>query len=563
MVGFNCRGSTGAAPTTVFFGGQADNYSMLLPGHLRSKFLYDQLAAVKFLADATIWNQNMGGGSNVPSLTLGATITAPDGTSTGQQFLESTGNSIHSVQACNAASNRNTAGIIVLAGFFKYSGRRVVLQLSSNSGGNDGNGDPNPIEVGCQAVFDLLNGAIGVANTVFDNSGGFAGPWLAYPAEIVNFGNGWYRCTISAYIDNGQIAQSNGFAANVYADNGTGSGAASRSYAGDNTKGFYAWRINAMPIGAYALNSTVFFDGFDDPTLSNFDLLNVKDPTKTWFLDASSPWDAHTPTNPNLLSASGSVITYAAGGSHPDGFHSVAALSSTPPSGYVGQGWKPPYMIEAKVKWQYNLETGQGDPAHWTQALDFLLNQPPSGTQNPALNGREIDYAESIFGPFLNIAPGFTTSYYEGSVRQVATITFGGYAYIGAPAWSSILPYQGGGDGINDVVFKTPNYYTCLNNNTNDPPPSANWTTYVPPPSMVTIDFTNFNVWAAIVIPYAKGNLGQTLCFFNGICTAFHPHAPVGAVDTILHTSDGMTYPIRLGGGVAYSTSIDYFKIVQ
>lgn len=127
-------------------------------------------------------------------------IAAPDGTTTADKLVEDTTASItHYIAPPNASV---TAGNVYTFSVYAKSGTRtqVVLSFTGNLAGN--------------AYFDLNSGSV-----------------ILGTGQIVNVGNGWYRCSITA------IASGTGSTTSyIYlSSNATG------TYTGDGTSGLYIW----------------------------------------------------------------------------------------------------------------------------------------------------------------------------------------------------------------------------------------------------------------------------------------------------------------------------------
>ncbi len=152
----------------------------------------------------------------------GATITAnvataPNGTMTADKIVENTASSAHNINSPNV---NVTSGASYTASIFaKESERRFIFLALSYSAFTSGNG----------VCFDLQTGTIVATGTGSLNAG-----------TITNFGNGWYRCTITLIATSTLLA--NALPAVFIANVATSS---IPSYTGDGTSGVLLWGAQA------------------------------------------------------------------------------------------------------------------------------------------------------------------------------------------------------------------------------------------------------------------------------------------------------------------------------
>lgn len=152
--------------------------------------------------------------------------TAPDGATTAEKIVETTFNGNHAV----VQSTTNGVATYTASCFFKAAERsRVVLGMSDNTGG------------GAQIGLDLATGitfATGVG----------AGSWTAISSKVIALASGWYRLSVTATRGAGTVT-----ILQIFLDNGT-----TISYAGDITKGLYAWggQIEAKPFASSYIPTT-------------------------------------------------------------------------------------------------------------------------------------------------------------------------------------------------------------------------------------------------------------------------------------------------------------------
>ena len=139
-------------------------------------------------------------------------ITAPSNTLTADKIIENTDLNTHYVEiAATATATAHTYSVFLKAGERTWA--RLVVQ--------DG-----------AAYFNLSTGAVGTVS---------AGSVSLTAQNAVNFGNGWYRCTVVFTPPAGSIA----LQIRLATGNGT------QSYQGDGTSGIYAWGAQ-LEAGAFA-----------------------------------------------------------------------------------------------------------------------------------------------------------------------------------------------------------------------------------------------------------------------------------------------------------------------
>jgi hypothetical protein len=154
------------------------------------------------------------------TVTANAT-TAPDGTTTADQILETTANSTHLV-AANAMVSVVTGQSYTISVYVKPSGRNWFRINSNFSGGSF-------------ASFDIANGVLGTV------SGG--------TASITNAGNGWWRCSLTV------VATSTGTAS---PDFRLATSNTTISYTGNASLGMFLWGAQMEAVTYQTTPSTYY-----------------------------------------------------------------------------------------------------------------------------------------------------------------------------------------------------------------------------------------------------------------------------------------------------------------
>ena len=200
----------GAAPTSTAYYGPRFDYDpvTLAPRGLLVEEQRTNLLLRSEELDNVAWSKSRA------SVTANAT-TSPNGTSNADKVIEDTATGSHRVfqQATKAASSLTRTFSVYL----KASERALArIQVSDNTE-----------LVNANALVDLSTGTIGTASI----TGGST--ISAASATIINAGNGWYRCSITATFD-ATITNPGAFVALRDASGAT-------SYTGDGTSGMFAW----------------------------------------------------------------------------------------------------------------------------------------------------------------------------------------------------------------------------------------------------------------------------------------------------------------------------------
>jgi hypothetical protein len=171
---------------------------------------YDGKTTVKAEENVEKYSQelaaNWGGSNN--TLLDDATV-APDGTTTATKITPSTDNDTHYIKGSTVPG---TNGYSTHSVYAKSDGNYHLQLRPVNTGSSN-----------YWATFDLVNGTVG-------NSGG---NYLS-SANIVDVGNGWYRCSVSYYNMNATHQTS------IFVSH-TGSSAELPAFAGDDSKHIFVW----------------------------------------------------------------------------------------------------------------------------------------------------------------------------------------------------------------------------------------------------------------------------------------------------------------------------------
>lgn len=568
MPAFRTSGSTGVAPTTAFMGAIPDRgFTLLRPSHYAFVGNYIQVDSFGPANYVNLWTPynlfvDTGSGTNAATVSVGATVTAPDGTSSGtaSHIVEVANTGFHQMVAWSSASPgpvQYGGWSMRLAVIAKAAERtRIALTITGNAAGS-------------QTIFDLAGVQIGVANTVF-NLTGYSTP-TAGPATITSLGNGWCLCMMDTYYNFGQNLYQ-GVEGTFNIDAGSGTGGANLSYLGDVTKGVDVWRAIMLPPGAWAMSGAkVLYDDFN--SISTIDINNTKAPGFNWYVNNIFPGGgfnsvyhpAVVPTPSGQISVSSSVLTLQQ--QSPSAFlqaqlMTAASVGDNTDSGIVGQGFLPPFLWEIKSSYD-NVNQGSSGYLQWSLALGTLgigkykyrgIEFDPFGVTNSP--GRMIgtlwtwiigtDNAAAQMGPFFSWAStGCAVGYNKWD--PVSNFTANG---------SDLVNYGG-------VVYAATNMLPT--NNVNNPPPNASFWSVVSPTttnidSYSFIDFTQMNVYSTLVLPTTLTEAGWIINFFNG--------APCGQVPGGIQDHSATAYSPLVsnlgndGGGYLSSWTADPIVLI-
>ena len=145
--------------------------------------------------------------------------TSPEGITNAGKLTESTATGEHIFTRTQATSSGN---YYTLSFFAKYNGRGASMNIGASR---------------LYAHFDLETGEVIASGNNAD--------WQNVSTDIINYGNGWYRCIMT-----GESVTGAGGYIRVGLNNGSTAGHTS-SYTGDGTSGIFVYGIQ-MEIGSYA-----------------------------------------------------------------------------------------------------------------------------------------------------------------------------------------------------------------------------------------------------------------------------------------------------------------------
>lgn len=564
MPAFRTSGSTGQAPTTTFFGVVPDKLSMLVPAHSDSGsnlFIDSNLAQARNINQWTIFNTTFIGGANANSVTLGAMITAPDGTNTAQRIVETTTNSQHSLSAVgqNGGSAFGSGVTMRTAVFAKAAERtRIALTMRTQNVGGDN----------LVTVFDLVGGQIGVAPTYTPG----ADTWTNLAAQIVPFGNGWYLCQMEAFLPTIFQGSQKHILTDFMIDANSGTAAQNTSYVGDVSKGLYAWNSVMLPARAWGLNTPTFFDDFT--SLSTIDTGNTKAPGFKWYQGSAWPNPGFQATPETVtFSVSGSVVTihYVSGTGNNLTLNTAAYDGA---GGFVGTAFQTPFLWETN---HFFGLTGIGtDPQHttfWSTNVERFLNPfADIGAGSHGFPACELDPIELVFAE-----QGYFFSMFYGPNGEA----MGGINEFGSsPGFSVWLPDKAYG-ATTIIGYQGQLYQAQITTTAGHAPPSfpAEWqvfTTSPPnPPSTKTfiLDYSNpNNVYSFLMVNESFTEAGFLMLFVNGVYIGFYGKfgpavAGVGGqtASTGFVVTDTCHFPIlhEAQGCGSSGLNIDFVRVTQ
>ena len=514
----------GPGPHYVFFGAIPDRFNLLVPGHPPTQI--DKQFAANNINQWTLYNTVYSGGADAVTSSLGAFTTAPDGTNTAQKIVETTTNSVHSLTALPTIGD--SPGVLYdmrLAVFAKAAERtRIVLKIEQTS----------TFFQSSRTVFDLAGGQVAVPGTAV-GGGGF--DYVPIQDIILPFGNGWYLCMIDVKCNAGTLNQ--GQIAYFELDAGSGTAAIDNSYTGDGTSGVYTWRSTMLPPAAWGMSGQrVFFDDFDDPTLSQIDLTNSRAPGFTWYINnewpgyrsgssPGSPGSPNAPTDPTIYEFSSP--SYLKIVKKDTGFNTlgIGTAAWDGGTGYVGTGHQlSNRLIEAKLSFTH---PAGDDIAFWATVINDIATHdkfPADG--NYAYQYRELDMLEQI-GEGTIGANDPQSTFISGTfiLGQVDQTSFIQSNQIGAHKWGPFNIYQASGVPADTLVHYNGVVYQCIQNGTNHQPDISPTYWQTPPGAAINLpadiddiyqyDYGEQNIYSILWLEETATSPGCAMTFFNGI----------------------------------------------
>lgn len=579
---FPSKGVGSPATVTSFFGRVPDKYTVALPGSLvsgGSAYNVSNNVPGNYVNVWSLYNQNQLGGSNVPTVSLGGTMTAPDGTTANsQKIVESSGVAmIHMVTSLFVTSAWPGQYKWRIAVFANATGAgRTRFALYMGNGFFDPDGSFYGSRAGCKTVFDVAGNQIGVANTAFGT------PTNAYvpgPTEIVDFGGGWRRCTMDVLLGTGSNLGC--FEHAILLDNASGIAAESTHYAGDGVSGLFFWKTSSLPPGCWALNTQKFFDDFT--SFAGWDLAETNGPGFNFYPSNKLPnfpaWVATDVTKIEIVS--GTLLHLMPGNPGTNVAVTAAATTKGAYSGDIstlrGNYWQGSMLIETAMAWSVSVPwSGDGSAYVLDASAEAVVEPSPR-----LIMDCEHDCSIAQANPLNALI-------YTDLVTLNRTQVFGpGPTYIGWPIWYSVFNYQTTGpfNNVTRTSYLGVGYSSLVNNNLNNIPASTvgtDWATFsfgtMPNPNFY--DVTNITPgsiprYAYLWITALGNDCGHALWFFNEMHCAQTPgqnnvnsHFPyqssgpyAGSGGSSWCAADRLHYPIYFGG--VPNTYWDYFRVTQ
>jgi hypothetical protein len=604
--GFTPHTGSSIPPTKVFLGTIADRFTMLWPKHWVNGVgpHIDAQIAAKNLNTWTPVNPNIytGAGPNAPSVTLGALTTAPDGTNTAQHIIEAAlaGAQIHSLQAYLTTAAQNGGFKLRLAVAAKAGINRTRIKLVLDDGSGPGGLAVN----GCQTIFDLAGGQIGIANTAFSSSGPTT--WTAGPSSITKLPNGFYNCMMDITIPLGFSPNfglsSLAVGAKFYIDAGSGTGAENTTYVGDGTSSIIVWNSSVLPPRAWALNNQVFFDDFGDPAMGTIDLNNTGLPGFNWYPRNICPQfpaiNGIVPTPANQFSWSASKVTIGNAVINTGVELNLMSIVYAGGTSYIGNAWKPPFLAETSFGFFTSAPELSFNQIWWFSGAETLCGPiPPAPGSTDLIGTYELDVNEGAIGgnnpPPLPVPGGnwWWRSVFSPAIISDRISVASGVPWVGVTNWVSTwlygtgqvpvfypsdgnfyLPDATNGGGTGNIPPSSPTHWHVVAS------PTAQWG-YVPR----TFDpFAQHDIsvlWLPVE-PIPGGDFGHIMVFADGILgdsanlginigNGHNTYSPaLGQPGSIrsgyppISVIDGQHYPFMYGVGTA-TVTIGFARVTQ
>jgi hypothetical protein len=539
MPAFRTSGSTGPAPNTVWMSPVADKFTMQLNGI--SGLSGGTISFISFSpTNVAVHACNFANQFLPIHTSFGSFITAPDGTTnTAQKIVEDNTTNYHYIEAGMTSVDflPNTR----MAGIFKAAERtRIAFTV------NDTNA-----HTGLIIGFDLAGGQIAYGPSAMGFGIGAGGdPYRSIGASMVQVAPGWWLCIwdFNAVGAN----QNDGFNGHcvfgkVVLDNGSGTAAASVHYAGDGASGVYGWRCSTLPVQAWSINTTAYFDDFNDPTLGNIDKNGTYADGFDWYLNGFTPgYLATQPLTSANLSQSGSALTILPQTISAPYTFTPALCSWGNPGDGRAKGARgrnvhiPPALFEVKMKFPFGIHSGTGNEQSisFFQAVEFsdelsrsahVTGSPPYIQGNGSIRNWNINGWAPTWGDVgggSNFTPGgigattFITAINPANYTLSSSYGGGGGQFgWGVPQWNTFISNSVGYFSIACWNIPDSTAYTMIANNPPQPqPPTAAWSVVTYPPGiigasqwiqpMVFTDMTQYHVYTTMILPYDRVNQG-------------------------------------------------------
>jgi hypothetical protein len=492
-------------PNKVFFGGVADQFTMLSQFYSgNSGVVYYGLASVPLVSQWQLYNENFNSVTNNVTASFGATTLAPDGTTNGIKVVDTTSNSVHAV--VSGYQDGSEFFYKLRVSVFAKAAEYTRFALYTSGGNFDVNHSPGR---GAKIVFDVAGGQVGVTPSAY---GGGTFPFgVPVNPEIVSFGNGWQRCSVDFIMGQG-ISGLSSYEISILLDSGSGTAAESTSFAGTGSKGMYFWRATAMPPGAWGVNTVTFFDDFT--SLSTLDMAKTGNPGFNWYIKTTWPEGSF---NYDIAAASlsitgGTLLTFTPQ-AQPAGVPDIVSATPSGGSWNLGRAFRLHGLFECKMSWNlpgYNVGNAS---TMFAINLEHLVDNSAFGTGVD----RECDFFEAKAG--LGNYPS-CTQLNQGTI----------YINAAATGWVKWNAGQGYGNtvagvGPPRVVYSDNNIYTAIgtaSNIGNIPPSSPSfWSVYsslspFPNPYSSASDVSVLNNYQTLYLDQTPDDYGHIVNFFNG-----------------------------------------------
>lgn len=568
MTGFStpAKGSAGAATVTRWFGYVPDQFCCLSRCSVNSATAAGLYVDQQNASFANMWvpyNPAQLGGTSATTINFTLNTTAPDGTTNvAQKMVEAATSTPHGVVAAFCTGGSTVGAKTRLSGFFKAAERTRVALVVSN-----GRIDTNVFNInffsGCITVFDLQGGQIGVPNTAFNGSQSFLGGaqppplYAAGPTEIVNFGGGWFRCSMDVLIGPNQN-NNVGFA--ILIDAGSGTGAMNINYAGTAGSGIWTWRTTALPPAAWGINTSVFFDDF--LSSSTIDLAQTGAPGFNWYLlggwPASGSW---LNFNPARITVAGSLMTLAPAAVGFTFVNSIAPVAGG--TSYIGHVFQNPFLLEFSYAYDTSI-LPVNEVSLFSVSTEYLTHAVSTGA------GVEYDFWQAC--PLG--APDIPNSNYSntGGLGGADVIPAASW---GATKWNATLAFLN-----NQVVdYNGVTYQSLISSNVGNVPTSTLGTawnvftsTFYQGGVVPQIDYSQQHKRSVLFLPATANDFGQSLTFLDGFyCSpnevrgggSHFAWGPTVSGNQPLTLGDKCHFPLMLSSDQARQMSWDWVRVSQ